>query len=385
MNVLRCFLCAVVVIGTASFSFSQKSAAASRTPPQAKIQALLRSGDPQSAAWGAHYVLQTRNQSLVSDLLSLAENWQPLPRQDSDGANPDEEKRKGLPADDVDRRDAMSAVLDALIQMHVSVPVETLRNLAPDFPNYVAVLLSRLPLEESSPLAFDLYRFSPPSASSLQYVSAALLAQEPPPGFADDLFSRIHVRATIFVTKPGAGEFGTGGGGHDCFQLAPAAARQGWPSLGTYEFSKTQRVGSFLVAPGVDPIYAIRSETTHYAGDSCLHMVSLGPEERRRLLAQILNISPEAIHWQTQLDESIEFKSDEQLASDLQSFITIQQEKYRATAAALVAKGLITSAEQEVSLPHLDIRLNDVRGNDYAAITPPSPLPAHVSINNPWH
>lgn len=376
---LRRVVCFLLTLGCA-IAFGQKFVPPTAPPTDIQNQAWLRSGDPQSVAWGAHYVLAAKNQALVSDLLSLAYSWQPLPPPKSDVA-----KRNSLTNDDVDRRDAMSAVLDALIQMQVSVPVETLRNLAPDFPNYVAVLLSRLPLEESASLAFDLYRYSSPNASSLQHVSAALLAQDPPPGFAADLFSRIHVRATVFMTKPGAGEFGTGGGGHDCGVFAPPAARQGWPSFGIYGFSKEQIAGSFLVAPGTDPIYAKRSETTHYSGDSCAKMVDLGPEQRRRLLAQMLNISPDAIHWQTLLDESIEFKSDQQFASDLQTFIAAQQEKYRATAAALVAKGLMTSAEQEDSSPWLDIELNDMRGDGYAAISPPSPLPTHVSIDNPWH
>jgi hypothetical protein len=104
-----------------------------------------------------------------------------------------------------------------------------------------------------------------------------------------------------------------------------------------------------------------------------------------RLLAQMLNVSPDAMPWQTLLDESVEFKSDQQFTSDLLTFIAGQQEKYRATAAALVVKGLMTSAEQDDSLPHLDIQLSDMRGQGYSPISPPSPLPAHVSIDNPWH
>lgn len=368
-----------------AIAFGQKFVPPTTPPTDIQIQTWLRSGDPQSVAWGAHYVLVTKNQALVSDLLSLVYSWQPLPRFRSEVEKSDVAKRNALTDNDVDRRDAMSAVLDTLIQMQVSVPVETLRNLASDFPNYVAVLLSRLPLEESAPLAFDLYRSSFADVYSLQYVSAALLAQDPPSGFAADLFSGIHIRATLFVTKPGAGEFGTGGGGHDCVTFVPPAARQGWPSFGIYEFSKAQGAGSFLVVPGIDSVYAMRTETTHYAGDSCANMVSLGPEERRRLLAQMLNISPDAIPWQIQIDETIEFKSEQQFASDLQNFITAQQGKYRATAAALVVKGLMTTAEQEDSLPQIDIQLNDMRGDGYALLSPPSPLPSHVSINNPWH
>lgn len=105
----------------------------------------------------------------------------------------------------------------------------------------------------------------------------------------------------------------------------------------------------------------------------------------QRLLAQMLNVGPEAIVWETELRKTIEFTSDQQFASDLQGFIASQQEKYRGTAAALMAKGLITSAEQEYSLPGLDIHLSDMRGPGYSALPRPSHLPARVWIDNPWH
>lgn len=376
MRSFRIF-CALLMLGSAAFG--QKFVPPTAPPTAVQIQTWLRSGDPQAAAWGAHYVLATKNQALVSDLLSLVYSWQPLPPFKTDVA-----KRSSLTNNDVDRRDAMSAVLDALIQMHVSVPVETLRNLAPDFPNYVAVLMSRLSLEESAPLSLEVYRSSVRDGDGLQYVSAALLVQNPPPGFAAHLFSSIYNRASIFVVAPGTGEIGGGTAG-DCFGTAPSAPRPRWPTFGVYTLSKEGSQGSFLVVSGIDPIYAIRSETTHYVGQSCGGKVYLGAEERRRLLAQILNVGPEAIDWQTELRKTIEFTSDQQFAADLQSFIASQREKYRVTAAALTAKGLITSAEQEYSLPGLDIQLSDMRGPGYSALPRPSHLPARVWIDNPWH
>jgi len=371
--------CALVIFGFGLFAVGQKFADPPVPPTAVQIQAWLRSGDPQSVAWGAHYVLVTKNQALVSELLSLADTWQPF-----SPPKPDVAKRSSLTDNDVDRRDAMSAVLDALIQMDVSVPVETLRNLAPDFPNHVAVLLSRLPLEESETLSFDLYRSGVREGYGLQYVSAALLAQNPPAGFAAHLFSNIHNRATIFVIAPGAGEIGGGTAG-DCFQSTASSPRPRWPVFGTYTLSKENSRGSFLVVSGIDPIFALRSETTHYVGQACGSRVYLGAEERRRLLAQMLKISPEAIDWQTELRRSIQFSSEQQFASDLRRFIAAQEEKYRVTAATLVAKGLLTTAEQDDSLPWLDIHLSDARGPGYAAIPPPSPWPARVSIDNPWH
>lgn len=201
-------------------------------------------------------------------------------------------------------------------------------------------------------------------------MSAALLAQAPPPGFAADLFSGIHIRATIFVTAPGTGGFGIGRAG-DCASFTDESPRKGWSNFGVYTFSKHKSGGSFLVVSGVDPIYATRSESTHHRGDSCGNMVYLGEEERRRLLAEVLNIRPQSIGWNTEVHMAIEFKSEEQFYNDLQKLIAAQQEKYRVTATALFASNLITAAEQPESVPQLDLYLEDQRGPDYSPITAP--------------
>lgn len=381
MNLISYLLCGLLILSNLSgATLAQKFAPSTEPPPESKIQSWLRSEDPQSVAWGAHYALATKDQALVSDLLSVADSWQSLPNPSKSDHN-----FQGITPEQLDRRDATAGALDALIQMDAPVPVDTLRNLAADFPNYVAILLSRLPRSESQSLSFDLYRGEPQGIYSLLYISAALLTQDPPSGFAADLFSSIRIRASIFVIAPGAGPFSTGGGGHDCVIASSPAPRQQWPNFGIYQFSQEKNAPSFLVVSGIDPIYAVRSETTHYSGDSCAGMISLGPEERRRLLAQMLNVSPETMGWETETVENIEFKTEPQFTSDLQGFVAAQQEKYRATAALLVAKGLMTTAEQEESLPELEIHLNDMRGRGYSPVAALSPLPAHVSwSDSPW-
>jgi hypothetical protein len=373
-------VCILLLFFDSAISFAQKSIPSNQPSSESNIQSWLRSQDPQQIAWGAHYTLATKDQALVPDLLALAYSWQSLPQ-----PSRDEQVVHGLTSDQLDRRDAMAAVLDALIQLHVAVPVETLRNLAADFPNPVAVLMSSLPLKETTALSFDFYRSDELHNYSLRYVSAALLAQDPPPGFAADLFSGVHIRANIFVIAPGAAGYGTGRGGHDCGISVPASSQQEWPNFGVYGFSKEKIPGSFPIVSGADPIYATRSENTHYLGETCAFMISLGPEERRRLLTQMLSVSTESIGWKTEILENIEYKSAQQFASDLQSVITAQQEKYRVTAAALVSKGLMTSAEEEESMPFLDLHINDMRGTGSSPIAALSPLPTHVTwSDNPW-
>jgi hypothetical protein len=134
-----------------------------------------------------------------------------------------------------EERDTMMAVLDALIQMHVPLPAETLRNLAPDFANAVGIFLSHMPLQKSIPLSFEFYRSLPEEAYALRYVSAALLALHPPNGFAADLLANTKVHATISVILPGGDGFGFGGGGSYGTGMEPP--RDGWPMIGVYRLS----------------------------------------------------------------------------------------------------------------------------------------------------
>lgn len=190
---------------------------------------MLASGDPRLIVWGAHYAIAAKNQEVVPQLLDVAERWQ--------ATHVDLSAEMGSEDDPTDQHDATTAVLDAIIQLHAQVSPSTLRNLAVDFPNQVAILLSRLSGDESTTLRLEFYRMQPHTraADNLQYVGGALLAKDPPPGFAAELFSSIHNRAIIKITRPGYSEestYATGIGG-SCF--VDDTHQVGWPTFGTYE------------------------------------------------------------------------------------------------------------------------------------------------------
>jgi hypothetical protein len=292
---------------------------------------------------------------------------------------------EGQSSEETDERDAMAAVVDALIQMKAPVPADTLRGLAPDFGNEVAVLLSRMPAEEAAPLRFELYRLPGPNTDGLQYVSASLLALHPAPGFAADLLTHLYVRATVYAVLPGAPEFGSGVAG-DCFSEYQAP-RKDWPVTGQYGLSQHKGDGATLLVAGIDPIYATREQSTHYLGGSCRRPgVHLGPEQRRRLIAEMLSTSPDEIPWQTSLETRIEFQSLPQFDSALMAFVEEQQRKFRTTTAELVAHDLLTPAEAEQSLPQLELTLNDRRGAEAVPIPDLTDLPQHVKwASSPFH
>jgi hypothetical protein len=374
---------ACIAIYIAGSSSAQTLPAGNIVPPVQKIEGGLLSGDPRLVAWGAHDALASLDPSLTSDLLTLASQWQPLERSAADDSNHVE-----LSPEQIDKRDAMAAVLDALIQMNVSVPAETLRNLAPDFPNDVGVLLSRLPPAESATVSFDFYHSPPEHGYGLQYVSAALLALHPVPGFAADLLDSITVRASILVVKPGSG--GGFGGGHcsgACGVLSETP-RKDWPAIGQYVLSEHKTDDALLLVEGTDhgvvdsgvpnSIYATRKEAAHYLGDGCAMGLYLSSSERMQLIAEMLNIDPEAIGWQSELVKSIEFQSPQQFDRALSGFAEDQQQKYRTTVALMAERGLLTQVEVEESLPKLEVKLSDMRGPEETPLGDLPEPPPHV-------
>jgi hypothetical protein len=365
-----------VVMTLAGWGSAQTSSAASQFPLEKTIESWLLSGNPRLVAWGAHDTRMAHDRYLAPDLLSLASRWQPLAPQAIDDSNHTE-----LSQQQMDERDAMAAVLDALIQMKVPVPADTLRNLAPDFGNDVAVLLSRMPPEEAESVSFDFYRSPPEHGRGIQYVSAALLALHPVPGFAADLLANLSVHATIFVVAPDTGAIGSG---HCDGACGPSSdlSREGWPLIGQYALSKQKTDGAFLLVAGVDPIYATRRESAHYLGEGCGMGVYLGSGERLRLIAEMLGLTPEEIPWQTEVSKSVEFQSVEQFNHAVLDFVEEQQQKYRATVTAMAAHGLLTSSEAEQSLPKLELELTDMRGEVATPMPDPPDLPSRVELSS---
>jgi hypothetical protein len=362
---LGCLAAAAVPFGRA-----QTRAASGTSTSNSSPGGWLGREEPRAVAWQAYDAMVTHDGISIPKLLSLASQWQPLSPQ----TFLDDSRWPRLSAGQEEERDAMAEVLDTLIQLNASVPADTLRNLAPDFENAVAVLLARMPIEESGSLSLDFFRSPPKPDHSLQYVSAALLALHPSPDFAGKLLADIKVRATIFVILPGE-RFGFGSSGSCGDSSEPA--RDDWPLIGQYKLSLEASEGASVVVAGIDPIYVTRVESSRYLGD-CGMGVGLGPEQRRRLIAEMLGVSPEGIPWETSPQIDIEFYSPGQFSAALLAFVEEQQEMYRETAEALVDRDLLTPAELLRSLPELKLTLIDMRREGDAPISNLPDLPTRV-------
>jgi hypothetical protein len=362
-----------LTLAVAVYSPAQTPVSNRKAPSSKTIDGWLSSDNPRLVAWGAYNVLLTRNRHFTPQLLLLASQWQPIFSESDDVRNkpPSQEQR--------DQRDAMAAVVDALVQMGVPVPADTLRALAPDFGNAVAILLSRMPPDESEPLALDFYHTTSHHEYGLQYTSAALLALRPPAGFAADLLKSITVHVNVYVYLPGEDHGGHGFAG-DCFR-EESVARKDWPRAIHYQLSKETKDGAAPIVRGIDPVYATREPGATYIADSCPELY-LGPYDRQRLIAGMLGIDPESMPWHTDSETTIEFISREQFDLELHRFIDEQEKKYQTTAAELADRGFINPLEAEQTTPKLTLAINDMRGSSAEdnPITKIADLPSNVEL-----
>ena len=81
----------------------------------------LGSADLKTVAWRAYDAMLAHDESAIPELLSLASQWQPLsPQSYIDSQSP------RLSLQQEEERDAMTVVLDALIQLNAQVPAAAL-------------------------------------------------------------------------------------------------------------------------------------------------------------------------------------------------------------------------------------------------------------------
>lgn len=351
---LSCFVLALMVFAGGAFANASLST------------------DPRTVAWAAYGAAESGDASQIPMLLAVASQWRALSARSGAGTNSAE-----LATQRQDERDAMAAVVDALIQLKAPVPADTLRALARDFGNGVAVLLSQMPEEQRQALSFEFYRNTSSGEYGLQYVSAALLALHPVPGFAADLIRNVKVQAIVTVVVPGH-LGGVGGGSSHCGGSFGESPRNDWPAIGQYALSDERDEGALQLVGGIGPVYAKRFEAMHYRGS--FSSISLGSDERVRLIAEMLDISAEDIPWKASVTATIAFESDVQFRDELADFVKAQQGEHRNTLAQLEARSLLTVAEAQESLPEMEIVLMDLRGEGSAPLPEPINFPPRVKL-----
>ena len=93
--------------------------------------------DPRLVAWASDFARRRHDDIVIREMPAWLEGYVNLPLRKDSPQLPSEQYR------------AASAVLDTLIQEKVQVPVTTIEAVAESFPAQAAVLISRLPIDQS--------------------------------------------------------------------------------------------------------------------------------------------------------------------------------------------------------------------------------------------
>jgi hypothetical protein len=175
-------LIALFFLASAGANLSQHS-----LPP---IEPLLRNSDPRLVALGAWEALRRQDDSVMPILQELVEHW-------------DSGQKHRL--EDRDRFDAMTVILDVLIQRKTVVSSAGITAISDTFPNQALILVSRLPINDAEPILLAWYgngqgvnrtRGDEELANRMMMarVAAMMLAQQRPQDIAASLLAQLPQR-----------------------------------------------------------------------------------------------------------------------------------------------------------------------------------------------
>jgi hypothetical protein len=315
------------------------------------IHEWLGSGDPRLVAWGAYFAREKADTSAVAPMLQLAEGWM----------TPDDAQNTLVRF----RIDAMSEVLDALIQRKLRVPPAVLNAIASSFPRQAMILASRLPLDEAKPILMSWYeRRNSKDNPVIARIAAMMLGKAPPPGFAASVLAESEESLEVTVESQSGTGFSYGyeatGACGDSMGFSPP---ERWPPFFDYGIEETTRFDHdpVIVEVGDDRITFHRIALSKGSG-SCAFPGPLNAETRHRLLAEMLGVIEKKMPWDVRQDASIFWESREQFTSELKSRVASEEAKLHLTVEALYAKGFLTRAEADSVRPKLSITVfNDRR------------------------
>jgi hypothetical protein len=345
---LRIFA-AAAVCATSSILFAQEGAITTETKATPdEIRQWIESGEPRLIAWGAYFAAEDNVGSALAPMLELVDDWR-TPANAGDAA----------PSDAVnERQDAMAAVLDALIRRNVVVPPESLLAIGDSFPAQAAILATRLPIGDATPLLQSWYRErNDGKQPGLARLAAMMLAKSPPPGFAASVLAETEDHVQVTVVDPGLG-FGSGSGGS--YMVGGGIPRRpGWPLIYRYAIEENSQeiAHPLLIETGGDRITYQRT----LEGSPRLSIRSLDDETRQHLLLEMLGGNRAALEWTTQQEIQLEWEGPANFLTDLRDLVDAEEAKLRETVEEFADMGLLSPDEAALVRPRLSVRVFDSR------------------------
>jgi hypothetical protein len=333
------------------------------TPTAERITAWLKSDIGRDRAWGAYYAAQTKDASLLPELVGMAEQWEVLPTHVYPYLPPYRAETKMVP-EQVDRLDAMTAVLDAVILLDGRISAQGLLKLQGDFPAQTEVLLSRMPEPEVEPTLLTMVHDTDRWHQEQRHVAAALLAREqkPPAGFVASLMHGADVGGMVLVYIPGLTGSSVSGGGCEADIAIVRPQDFDWPQVGQYSLRTNIDVlyaTSYRIAGRIQVARIEGTRTISYP--HCYQIGDLNTRARLQIVAELLG--RDSLDIQTDETTTIFAASTAEYERKLREFVAQEEQKFLTVETQLQAKGLVTADEiaRGDAKPHLHLMPQDLR------------------------
>jgi hypothetical protein len=368
-------LLALSICGCAVAGFAQDQEPNYNTGDNALlIKNWLHSDDPRLVAFGARFASESDDEGEITALLGMVERWNPAQRS---------------PVPDEDHLLAMSEVLHALIQRKAEVPPAALSTVALYFPDQAAILASRLPLEDATPLLEGWYESGEnvdrkrsgrevAARLLLARVAAMMLSKAPPQSLVASLLSQSEELLTVSVPSQGFRAVNRASADSNAFSACGEEVvnppKADWPPLWRYVLEENAPGGddgAVIAEAGGDAITYRRIPENVRIG-YCYAPLPLDSERRHRLLAEMLGENEKEMLWQPRKQIPIPWKSGEQVKQDLSRVVGTEEGALRATVSEFYTKGLLTRSQLDTIRPKLYVFVFDDRQK---IETPNLPLP----------
>ena len=353
-----------------------------------KIEALLVNRDPRLVAIGARLAGLSPDEHSLAIMEERVEHWDPAQRNRALGS-------EGF--------DAMTEILDALIQQNRVVSPAGVAAIAYAFPDQALILAARLPFDDAEPMYLSWYeegaQTSNPSAADsvipdhhmLARVAAMMVVHKRPQDIAANILADSTEMLVVSVPIDRAQPvdrclIGCTVPPRCALEIA-GEARTGWPPVFQYIVEENSpypvddgppELNHLLVQIKGDRI-TFRRVKPNTPPNYCYSPAPLNPLTFHRLLAQMLGVSDEKMTWQAQESGSLGWVSDKQFLSELGTQVGLEEAGLRATVQKVYAKGLITKSQAETTRPKLSIVVYDDRGRTRRPAAPLPQLPVSDS------
>ncbi len=343
--------------------------------PNAPVQASerdisqwLQGSDERLVAWAAYFAAQNHDIGALHQLALRAESWQPLSAQESD----DHGNFIPRSQDERERGEAMTQVLDALIQLQGTISPQGVERLASDFPAQALTLFARLPDPERTELAEDVYKTRRGAGAvydwrslahdQMVHMAAAILALHPPNGFTASLLNETTVVLNVDVTDaPQKARDGIGTG--LCVDSGAAKPILGWPQPWTYvveELWHQQNLNGRSILVEGEPVITTRRALST---SSCSTLSLFSSAVRLRLIEQEAGVSPRELDGGIQQFDNVAYTGPNTYSAALVAIIRRHSREFRDLSARLQRLGKMAPQEAEMAGPVFHLRITDERAD----------------------